>query len=229
MREIPGGTRGRQGSAQLTCPNTDADHSDQSVPVLFAPPFLEGRDRADDAIAGDVGSSLEADDRRARQRSEYAVSSQPVVGVGAAADIEQGLDGANLFAAASVPLCHDQLVPGGLPDHLVDDEPIDRLEQADRLPGLRAEDAVRGDGEARAGGLVGPIEQETCHQPQTSLIALVRQGKGTPDAKQQVRTRLTRPAPSGDEIIEAEISASSGWSSSPLTNQSINPADFRRR
>jgi hypothetical protein len=25
----------------LTCPNTDTDHSDQSVPVLFAPPFLE--------------------------------------------------------------------------------------------------------------------------------------------------------------------------------------------
>ena len=66
MREIPGGTRGRQGSAQLTCPNTDADHSDQSVPGLFAPPFLEGRDRADDAIAGDVGSSLEADGTAAR-------------------------------------------------------------------------------------------------------------------------------------------------------------------
>ena len=28
--------------AQLTCPNTDTDHSDQSVPVLFAPLFLEG-------------------------------------------------------------------------------------------------------------------------------------------------------------------------------------------
>ena len=31
------------GPAQLTCPNTDTDHSDQSVPVLFAPLFLEGR------------------------------------------------------------------------------------------------------------------------------------------------------------------------------------------
>ena len=30
------------GPAQLTCPNTDTDHSDQSVPVLFAPLFLEG-------------------------------------------------------------------------------------------------------------------------------------------------------------------------------------------
>jgi hypothetical protein len=27
----------------LTCPNTDTDHSDQSVPVLFAPLFLEDR------------------------------------------------------------------------------------------------------------------------------------------------------------------------------------------
>ena len=32
------------GPAQLTCPNTDTDHSDQSVPVLFAPLFLEGRE-----------------------------------------------------------------------------------------------------------------------------------------------------------------------------------------
>jgi hypothetical protein len=31
------------GPAPLTCPNTDTDHSDQSVPVLFAPLFLEGR------------------------------------------------------------------------------------------------------------------------------------------------------------------------------------------
>ena len=44
MREIPGGTRARQRPAQLTCPNTDTDHSDQRVPVLFAPLFLEGRD-----------------------------------------------------------------------------------------------------------------------------------------------------------------------------------------
>ena len=29
--------------AQLTCPNTDTDHSDQGVPVLFALLFLEGR------------------------------------------------------------------------------------------------------------------------------------------------------------------------------------------
>jgi hypothetical protein len=45
MREIPGGTRARHRSAQLTCPNTDTDHSDQSVPVLFAPLFLEGHHR----------------------------------------------------------------------------------------------------------------------------------------------------------------------------------------
>jgi hypothetical protein len=31
------------GPAQLTCPNTDTDHSGQSVPVLFAPLFLKGR------------------------------------------------------------------------------------------------------------------------------------------------------------------------------------------
>ena len=31
------------GPAQLTCPNTGTDHSDQCVPVLFAPLFLEGR------------------------------------------------------------------------------------------------------------------------------------------------------------------------------------------
>jgi hypothetical protein len=30
----------------LICPNTDTDHSDQSVPVLFALLFLEGRDAA---------------------------------------------------------------------------------------------------------------------------------------------------------------------------------------
>ena len=29
------------GPAQLTCPDTDADHSDQSVPVLFVPLLLE--------------------------------------------------------------------------------------------------------------------------------------------------------------------------------------------
>ena len=29
-------------AAQLTCPDTDTDHSDQTVPVLFAPLFLEG-------------------------------------------------------------------------------------------------------------------------------------------------------------------------------------------
>jgi hypothetical protein len=27
-------------TARLTCPKTDTDHSDQSVPVLFAPLFL---------------------------------------------------------------------------------------------------------------------------------------------------------------------------------------------
>ena len=42
MREIPGGREPGIGPAQLTCPNTDTDHSDQSVPVLFAPLFLEG-------------------------------------------------------------------------------------------------------------------------------------------------------------------------------------------
>ena len=30
------------GPAQLTCPATDTDHSDQNLPVLFAPLFLEG-------------------------------------------------------------------------------------------------------------------------------------------------------------------------------------------
>jgi hypothetical protein len=29
--------------AQLDCPNTDTDHSNQTVPVLFAPLFLEGQ------------------------------------------------------------------------------------------------------------------------------------------------------------------------------------------
>ena len=43
MREIPGGPEPGIGPAQLTCPNTDTDHSDQSVLVLFAPLFLEGR------------------------------------------------------------------------------------------------------------------------------------------------------------------------------------------
>ena len=42
VREIPGGTRAGIGPAQLTCPNTDTDHSDQTVPVLFAPLFPEG-------------------------------------------------------------------------------------------------------------------------------------------------------------------------------------------
>jgi hypothetical protein len=35
------------GPAELTCPNTDTDHSDQSVPVLFAPLLLEGLDEDD--------------------------------------------------------------------------------------------------------------------------------------------------------------------------------------
>jgi hypothetical protein len=29
----------------LTCPNTDTDHSDQSVRYFFAPLFLEGREQ----------------------------------------------------------------------------------------------------------------------------------------------------------------------------------------
>ena len=37
------------GPAQLTCPNTDTDHSDQSVPVLFALLFLEGRVHDEDS------------------------------------------------------------------------------------------------------------------------------------------------------------------------------------
>ena len=44
MREIPGGIEPGSGPAQLTRPNTDTDHSDQSVLALFAPLFLEGRE-----------------------------------------------------------------------------------------------------------------------------------------------------------------------------------------
>jgi hypothetical protein len=55
VREIPGRTRARHrsriGPAQLTCPNPDTDHSDQSVPVLFAPLFLEGRRAPADEVA----------------------------------------------------------------------------------------------------------------------------------------------------------------------------------
>ena len=44
VRELPGGTRaGHRPRPVDTCPKTDTDHSDQSVPVLFAPLFLEGR------------------------------------------------------------------------------------------------------------------------------------------------------------------------------------------
>lgn len=49
-------------------------------------------DRADYAIAGDVDSPLEADDRRARQPSEDAVLGQPEADVSPAVDVEQGLD-----------------------------------------------------------------------------------------------------------------------------------------
>jgi hypothetical protein len=42
------------GPAQLTCPNTDTDHGDQSVPVLFAPLFLEGRVLTAAAAAWDL-------------------------------------------------------------------------------------------------------------------------------------------------------------------------------
>ena len=38
------------GTAQLTCLNTDTDHSDQTVPVLFAPLFLEGLLVLDDPV-----------------------------------------------------------------------------------------------------------------------------------------------------------------------------------
>ena len=34
------------GPTQLTCPNTDTDHTDQTLPILFAPLFLKGRNRA---------------------------------------------------------------------------------------------------------------------------------------------------------------------------------------
>ena len=44
VHELPGGTRVRHRPRPVdTCPKTDTDHRDQSVPVLFAPLFLEGR------------------------------------------------------------------------------------------------------------------------------------------------------------------------------------------
>jgi hypothetical protein len=46
------------GPAELTCPNTDTDHSDQSVPVLFAPLLLEGRITRD---GGQHGHGVPAD------------------------------------------------------------------------------------------------------------------------------------------------------------------------
>jgi hypothetical protein len=42
----------------LTWPNIDTDHSDQSVPVLFAPLFLEGREQR---LATDGGYTPGAD------------------------------------------------------------------------------------------------------------------------------------------------------------------------
>ena len=49
------------GPAQLTCPNTDTDHSDQGVPVLFAPLFLEGRP----AVGRQEGAGVAGDGQRA--------------------------------------------------------------------------------------------------------------------------------------------------------------------
>jgi hypothetical protein len=43
---------------QLTCPNTDTDHTDQTLPVLFAPLFLEGRDREGGEYRGGDGGDL---------------------------------------------------------------------------------------------------------------------------------------------------------------------------
>ena len=41
MREIRRDESQASGPAQLTCPDTDTDHSDQSVPVFVVPLFLE--------------------------------------------------------------------------------------------------------------------------------------------------------------------------------------------
>jgi hypothetical protein len=56
------------GPARLTCPKTDTDHSDQSVPVLFAPLFLEGR----------VFGNLPPEDS-AQNRARAGASAQPIV------------------------------------------------------------------------------------------------------------------------------------------------------
>ena len=42
--------------AQLTCPNTDTDHSDQGVPVLLALLFLEGRHRKSSTVRQITGA-----------------------------------------------------------------------------------------------------------------------------------------------------------------------------
>ena len=50
------------GPAQSACPNTDTDHSDQSVPVLFAPLFLEGPVRVPPVIVSPTGAIRELRD-----------------------------------------------------------------------------------------------------------------------------------------------------------------------
>src|SRR5689334_14781640 len=59
MCEISGGTRARHRSRRVDLPDTDTGHSNQSVPVLFAPLFLDGRYTAlTSARAGRLNAGL---------------------------------------------------------------------------------------------------------------------------------------------------------------------------
>ena len=123
--------------AQLTCPNTDTDYSDQSVPVLFAPLFLEGREQR---LATDGGYAR-------------APTGSPGGGTGLERDLDTSCESAAMSALLFVPLTwHLRVGSAGWLDGWGLGESFGPQRRAADLPGVVAQ--RRGGALDRAGQFV---------------------------------------------------------------------------
>src|SRR5437016_2948094 len=97
------------GPARLTCPKTDTDHSDQSVPVLFAPLFLEGR------ITTARSTSATPTGPCRRHRPSRGAFSGPGMSPGTRASEGSGAPGSAGQGATPLPLGHPAGTPAPAP------------------------------------------------------------------------------------------------------------------